>query len=183
MLGLRGAHRAALPAAAEGSGDRHRLSERHQRRSRPPAISAGRRQRARRQRLPSPCSDDARHRLHRARVTEPRHPPDGRRAGSRYPRLHPLRSGRVTARLRPQAAIDDYFERATMRRLTEHTETDQHSLRKILRTCRARGLRRHSGRDSTTASCRWRCRSSGPHGRIVAAANCSGRDEPARSRR
>jgi IclR family pca regulon transcriptional regulator len=58
--------------------------------------------------------------------------------GSRYP-VYPTSMGRVLLAFQPQAAIDAYFDRVNMRRLTEHTETDPNSLRKILKDVRTKG--------------------------------------------
>ena len=92
-------------------------------------------------------------------------------AGSRYP-VYPTSMGRVLLAFQSQAAIDDYFERATMRRLTEHTETDQNSLRKILKEVRTKGYAAIQDElDYGIVSVALPI--FGPHGRIVAAANCS----------
>ena len=70
--------RPAVPAAPQSPRDRHRLSQRDQRRSRAAAVSSGRRQRAGRQLL-GHGPRRRRHRLHRARVAESRDPADGGR--------------------------------------------------------------------------------------------------------
>jgi IclR family pca regulon transcriptional regulator len=70
-------------------------------------------------------------------------------AGSRYP-VYPTSMGRVLLAFQPQAAIDDYFGRATLRRLTEGRSS---------RTCAPRAMR-PSRTSWTTASCRWRFPSS-----------------------
>ena len=92
-------------------------------------------------------------------------------AGSRYP-VYPTSMGRVLLAFQAQVAIDDYFERATMRRLTEHTETDPNSLRKILKDVRTKGYAAIQDElDYGIVSVALPI--FGPHGRIVAAANCS----------
>src|SRR4029453_9860605 len=58
-------------------------------------------------------------------------------AGSRYP-VYPTSMGRVLLAFQPQAAIDAYFDRVNMRRLTEHTETDPGQLRKTLKDVRTK---------------------------------------------
>src|SRR6188768_4376190 len=52
-------------------------------------------------------------------------------AGSRYP-VYPTSMGRVLLAFQPASAIDAYFERASLRKLTEHTETNPAMLRRIL---------------------------------------------------
>jgi IclR family transcriptional regulator, pca regulon regulatory protein len=92
-------------------------------------------------------------------------------AGSRYP-VYPTSMGRVLLAFQPEATIDAYFKRATFRKLTEHTDTDPASLRKILKEVRAKGFAAIQdeldyGIVSVSVPI------FGPHGRIVAAANCS----------
>src|SRR5688572_28510210 len=59
-------------------------------------------------------------------------------AGSRYP-AYPTSMGRVLLAFQPQASIDAYFERASLRRLTEQTETNPAALRRILKEVRTKG--------------------------------------------
>jgi len=92
-------------------------------------------------------------------------------AGSRYP-VYPTSMGRVLLAFQPQVAIDAYFERVNMRRLTEHTETDPNSLKKILKDVRTKGYAAIQDElDYGIVSVALPI--FGPHGRIVAAANCS----------
>jgi IclR family pca regulon transcriptional regulator len=92
-------------------------------------------------------------------------------AGSRYP-VYPTSMGRVLLAFQPQVAIDAYFERVNMRRLTEHTETDPNQLRKILKDVRTKGYAAIQDElDYGIVSVALPI--FGPHGRIVAAANCS----------
>src|SRR5688500_20003548 len=57
-------------------------------------------------------------------------------AGSRYP-LYPTSMGRVLLAFQTETAIEAYFDRAMFRKLTEHTETDPASLRRLLKAVRA----------------------------------------------
>jgi IclR family pca regulon transcriptional regulator len=92
-------------------------------------------------------------------------------AGSRYP-VYPTSMGRVLMAFQPESAIEAYFQRATLRKLTEHTETDQGLLRRILRDVRAKGYAAIQDElDYGIVSVALPI--FGPHGRIVAAANCS----------
>ena len=69
-------------------------------------------------------------------------------------------------------ALDAYFERATLRRLTEQTETNPAALRRILKDVRTKGYAAIQDElDYGIVSCALPI--FGPHGRIVAAANCS----------
>jgi IclR family transcriptional regulator, pca regulon regulatory protein len=80
--------------------------------------------------------------------------------------------GRVLLAFQPQVAIDAYFDRVNMRRLTEHTETDPNQLRKILKDVRTKGYAAIQDElDYGIVSVALPI--FGPHGRIVAAANCS----------
>jgi IclR family pca regulon transcriptional regulator len=92
-------------------------------------------------------------------------------AGSRYP-VYPTSMGRVLLAFQPESAIEAYFQRATLRKLTEHTETDQGLLRRILRDVRTKGYAAIQDElDYGIVSVALPI--FGPHGRIVAAANCS----------
>src|SRR5262247_2754375 len=92
-------------------------------------------------------------------------------AGSRYP-VYPTSMGRVLLAFQPTSSIDAYFERASFRKLTEHTDTDQASLRKILKEVRSKGYAAIQDElDYGIVSVAVPI--FGPHGRIVAAANCS----------
>jgi IclR family pca regulon transcriptional regulator len=59
-------------------------------------------------------------------------------AGSRYP-VYPTSMGRVLLAFQQTSAIDAYFERASLRKLTEHTETNPATLRRILKDVRTKG--------------------------------------------
>ena len=92
-------------------------------------------------------------------------------AGSRYP-AYPTSMGRVLLAFQPESAIDAYFERASLRRLTEQTETNPAALRRILKEVRTKGYAAIQDElDYGIVSCALPI--FGPHGRIVAAANCS----------
>ena len=92
-------------------------------------------------------------------------------AGSRYP-AYPTSMGRVLLAFQPESAIDAYFERATLRRLTEQTETNPAALRRIIKEVRTKGYAAiQDDLDNGIVSCALPI--FGPHGRIVAAANCS----------
>jgi IclR family pca regulon transcriptional regulator len=92
-------------------------------------------------------------------------------AGSRYP-AYPTSMGRVLLAFQPESAIDAYFERATLRKLTEQTETNPAALRRILKDVRSKGYAAIQDElDYGIVSCALPI--FGPHGRIVAAANCS----------
>ena len=92
-------------------------------------------------------------------------------AGSRYP-AYPSSMGRVLLAFQPESAIDAYFERATLRRLTEQTETNPAALRRIIKEVRTKGYAAIQDElDYGIVSCALPI--FGPHGRIVAAANCS----------
>jgi IclR family pca regulon transcriptional regulator len=92
-------------------------------------------------------------------------------AGSRYP-VYPTSMGRVLLAFQPESSIEAYFQRATIRKLTEHTETDQGLLRRILRDVRTKGYAAIQDElDYGIVSVALPI--FGPHGRIVAAANCS----------
>ena len=80
--------------------------------------------------------------------------------------------GRVLLAFQPESSIDAYFERATLRRLTEQTETNPAALRRIIKEVRTKGYAAIQDElDYGIVSCALPI--FGPHGRIVAAANCS----------
>jgi IclR family pca regulon transcriptional regulator len=56
-------------------------------------------------------------------------------AGARYP-AYATSMGRVLLAHQPKEVVDSYFERAHLRKLTEHTETNPAALRRILKTVR-----------------------------------------------
>ena len=92
-------------------------------------------------------------------------------AGSRYP-AYPTSMGRVLLAFQPDSAVDAYFERASLRRLTEQTETNPGMLRRILKDVRTKGYAAIQDElDYGIVSVALPI--FGPHGRIVAAANCS----------
>ncbi len=92
-------------------------------------------------------------------------------AGSRYP-AYPTSMGRVLLAFQPESSIDAYFERASLRRLTEQTETNPAALRRILKEVRTKGYAAIQDElDYGIVSVALPI--FGPHGRIVAAANCS----------
>ena len=92
-------------------------------------------------------------------------------AGSRYP-VYPTSMGRVLLAFQQTSSIDAYFERATLRKLTEHTETNPAVLRRILKDVRTKGYAAIQDElDYGIVSVSLPI--FGPHGRIVAAANCS----------
>ena len=57
---------------------------------------------------------------------------------ARYP-AYPTSMGRVLLAFQPDWVIDAYFSRATLSKLTEHTETNAAALRRILREARTKG--------------------------------------------
>ena len=92
-------------------------------------------------------------------------------AGSRYP-VYPTSMGRVLLAFQPESSIEAYFRRAVLRKLTESTETDTPALRRILKEVRAKGYAAIQDElDYGIVSVALPI--FGPHGRIVAAANCS----------
>ena len=92
-------------------------------------------------------------------------------AGARYP-AYPTSMGRVLLAFQPDPIIDSYLSRARLRKLTEHTETNAGTLRKILKTVRAKGYAVISDElDYGLVSVALPI--FGPGGAIVAAANCS----------
>lgn len=91
--------------------------------------------------------------------------------GTRYP-AYPTSMGRVLLAFQPEPWIDNYFQHAQFRKLTEYTETSPAALRKILREVRAKGYASIQDElDYGIVSVALPI--FGPHGRIVAAANCS----------
>jgi IclR family pca regulon transcriptional regulator len=91
--------------------------------------------------------------------------------GSRYP-AYATSMGRALLAHQPDTRIDGYFQRATMRKLTEYTETDPAALRRILDGVRDRGFalvenELDYGLISIAVPVY------GPGGRVVAAASCS----------
>lgn len=91
--------------------------------------------------------------------------------GTRYP-AYPTSMGRVLLAFQPEPWIDNYFQTAHFRKLTEHTETNPAALRKILKEVRAKGYASIQDElDYGIVSVALPI--FGPHGRIVAAANCS----------
>ncbi len=91
--------------------------------------------------------------------------------GSRYP-LYPTSMGRVLMAFQPDNVIDAYMRRAVFRKLTEHTETNPATFRKILKEVRAKGFAAIQDElDYGIVSCSLPI--FGPNGRIVGAANCS----------
>ena len=80
--------------------------------------------------------------------------------------------GRLLLAFQPESAIDAYFERTPLRRLTEQTETNPAALRRILKEVRTKGYAAIQDElDYGIVSVALPI--FGPHGRIVAAANCS----------
>jgi IclR family transcriptional regulator, pca regulon regulatory protein len=59
-------------------------------------------------------------------------------AGARYP-AYATAMGRVLLAFQSDAEIDHYLSRAPLRKLTEHTETNPATLRRILKQVRAKG--------------------------------------------
>jgi IclR family pca regulon transcriptional regulator len=80
--------------------------------------------------------------------------------------------GRVLMAFQPDIVIDAYMRRAVFRKLTEHTETNPTTFRKILKEVRAKGFAAIQDElDYGIVSCSLPI--FGPNGRIVGAANCS----------
>jgi IclR family pca regulon transcriptional regulator len=91
--------------------------------------------------------------------------------GTRYP-AYPTSMGRVLLAFQQDAVLDNYFATETFRKLTEHTETNPHTLRKILKEVRAKGYASIQDElDYGIVSVALPI--FGPQGRIVASANCS----------
>jgi IclR family pca regulon transcriptional regulator len=92
-------------------------------------------------------------------------------AGSRYP-AYPTSMGRVLLAFQPETVVDGYFRNAGLRKLTEYTETNAATLRRILREVRSRGYAAIQDElDYGIVSVALPI--FGPNGQIVAAANCS----------
>lgn len=92
-------------------------------------------------------------------------------AGSRYP-VYPTSMGRVLLAFQSDTAIDEYLHKAQFRKLTEHTETNPATLRRILKDVRAKGYAAIQDElDYGIVSVALPI--FGPGGHIVAAANCS----------
>ena len=92
-------------------------------------------------------------------------------AGSRYP-VYPTSMGRVLLAFQGDAVIDEFFQRAQFRKLTEHTETNPAALRRILKDVRTKGYAAIQDElDYGIVSVALPI--FGPGGHIVAAANCS----------
>ena len=92
-------------------------------------------------------------------------------AGSRYP-AYPTSMGRVLLAFQPEPIVEAYFREAPLRKLTEHTETSQPALRRILKETRSKGYASVQDElDYGIVSVAVPI--FGPSGQIVAAANCS----------
>ena len=91
--------------------------------------------------------------------------------GSRYP-VYPTSMGRVLLAFQPDTVIDAYFGRVVFQRFTEHTETNERALRKILSEVRSKGYAAIQDElDYGIVSVSLPIFA--PNGRLVAAANCS----------
>jgi IclR family pca regulon transcriptional regulator len=91
--------------------------------------------------------------------------------GSRYP-VYPTSMGRVLLAYQPDWVIDSYFARATLRKLTDKTETNPNNLRRILKQVRETGYASIQDElDYGIVSVALPI--FGPSGRIVAAVNCA----------
>ena len=92
-------------------------------------------------------------------------------AGSRYP-VYPTSMGRVLLAFQPDDGDRRVLRARDVRKLTEHTETNPATLRRILKDVRAKGYAAIQDElDYGIVSVSLPI--FGPHGRIVAAANCS----------
>ena len=101
-------------------------------------------------------------------------------AGSRYP-AYPTSMGRVLLAFQPESSVDAYFERASLRRLTEQTETNPAALRRILKEVRTKGYAAIQDElDYGIVSVALPI--FGPHGRIVGSRKLLRCHESARSR-
>jgi IclR family transcriptional regulator, pca regulon regulatory protein len=91
--------------------------------------------------------------------------------GARYP-AYPTSMGRVLLAFQPDGVIDAYFRQAVFQRFTEHTETDERALRRVLSEVRAKGYAAIQDElDYGIVSVSLPIFA--PNGRLVAAANCS----------
>jgi IclR family pca regulon transcriptional regulator len=91
--------------------------------------------------------------------------------GTRYP-AYPTSMGRVLLAFQLEPWLDNYFQTANFRKLTEYTETNTLALRKILKEVRVKGYASIQDElDYGIVSVALPI--FGPNGRIVAAANCS----------
>jgi IclR family pca regulon transcriptional regulator len=92
-------------------------------------------------------------------------------AGARYP-AYPTSMGRVLLAFQAEPIVEAYFRDAPLRKLTEHTETSQPALRRILKETRSKGYASVQDElDYGIVSVAVPI--FGPSGQIVAAANCS----------
>ena len=90
---------------------------------------------------------------------------------ARYP-AYATSMGRVLLAFQPDWVLDAYFARATLRKLTEHTETNPTALRRILKETRAKGYTSIQDElDYGIVSVSLPI--FGPDGTVVAAANCA----------
>jgi IclR family pca regulon transcriptional regulator len=91
--------------------------------------------------------------------------------GSRYP-VYATAMGRVLLAFQPDEAIEAYLNRATLKKLTEYTETDPAAIRRILTDVRGKGYAAIQDElDYGLISVALPV--FGPRGQIVAAADCS----------
>ena len=91
--------------------------------------------------------------------------------GSRYP-VYPTAMGRVLLAFQPDAAIDEYVRRTTFKKLTEFTETNPATFKRILKEVRLKGYAAIQDElDYGLISVALPI--FGPNGQVVAAANCS----------
>lgn len=91
--------------------------------------------------------------------------------GSRYP-VYPTSMGRVLMAFQPEPVIEAYMQGAVFRKLTEYTETNPVTFKRILKEVRAKGYAAIQDElDYGIVSCSLPI--FGPNGQIVAAANCS----------
>ena len=92
-------------------------------------------------------------------------------AGARYP-AYATAMGRVLLAHQPKEVVDNYFARAHLRKLTEHTETNPAALRRLFKSIREKHIATVEDElDYGLVSVALPI--FGPTGQIVAAANCS----------
>jgi len=92
-------------------------------------------------------------------------------AGARYP-AYATAMGRVLLAHQPKEVVDNYFARAHLRKLTEHTETNPAALRRLFKSIREKHIAAVEDElDYGLVSVALPI--FGPTGQIVAAANCS----------